>query len=122
MKNRQTDLITELTKRFIDEIQKLEPAFVQAFFRFYSEERMYESCSSYTTVSDVHIISALMQDEFFDEMNNICVELLTGMDKNPALLLLTIDKDLDYEIKFEYEDMEKWRISLADGGTGTPTE
>lgn len=122
MKERETDLIIQLAKRFIEEIQELEPAFVQAFFRFHSEERMYESCSSYTTESDVFIVSALMQDEFFDEMNNICVELLTEMDKNPALLLLTIDKDLDYEIKFEYEDMEKWRISLADGGTGTPTE
>lgn len=122
MKERERDLIIRLAKRLIEEIQELEPAFVQAFFRFHSEERMYESCSSYTTESDVFIVSALMQDEFFNEMNNICVELLTGMNKNPALLLLTIDKDLDYEIKFEYEDMEKWRISLTDGGTGTPIE
>lgn len=63
-----------------------------------------------------------MQDEFFDEMNKISLELLAEMGKNPALLLLTIDKDFDYEIEFEYKDMEKWQISLADGGSGIPNQ
>ena len=122
MKERETDLIIALAKRFIEEVQELEPEFERAFFRFHAEERMYESCSSYTTSSDVFIVSALMQDEFFDEMNKISLELLAEMEKNPALLLLTIDKDFDYEIKFEYKDMEKWQISLADGGSGIPNQ
>ena len=122
MKDRETDLVIQLAKRFIDELQNLEPAFERAFFRFHTEERMYESCSSYTTPSDVFIISTLMQDEFFDEMEKISLDLLAEMKKNPALLLLTVDKDLDYEIQFEYKNMEKWQISLMNGGAGIPIE
>ena len=121
MKERETDLIIQLAKLFIDEMHDLQPAFERAFFRFHTEERMYESSASYTTSSDAFIISAVMRDEFFEEMEKISLDLLSEMQKNPALILLTIDKDFDYEIQFEYKDMEKWQLSLIDGGTGIPT-
>lgn len=31
-----------------------------------------------------------------------------------------VDSSFEYEIKFEYEDMNRWRISKFDGGTGIP--
>lgn len=122
MKEHETDLIVQLAKRFIEEMQDLEPAFGRAFFRFQAENRMHSSCASYTTASDVFIVNALMQDEFFDEMDELSVLLLSEMGKNPALILLTIDKDFDYEIQFEYENMNRWEISLADGGTAVPAD
>lgn len=83
---------------------------------------MHSSSASYTTPFDVFIVSALMQDEFFDEMDRLSLHLLSGMEHDSILMLLAIDKNFDYEVKFEYKDMERWRISLADGGTGVPAD
>lgn len=120
MKERQTDLVIEIAKRLIVEIQNIEPEFDRAFFRFFAQERMYDSSASYTALSKVFIVDAFTLNEFFDEMNSICLNLLAEMEKNPALLLLTIDKYFDYEIQFEYKNMKKWNISRANGGTGIP--
>lgn len=122
MKDKETDLIIQLAKNFIEEIITLEPKFERAFYRFYVEDHMHESCSSYTVPNDVFIVSALDQHEFFDLMDDICLKIMQEMEKSPVLLLLTIDKSFDYKIQFEYENMEKWNISLMDGGTGIPTE
>jgi hypothetical protein len=120
MKEHETDLIIEMARRFITEAIELEPEFERAFFRFRAEERMYESCASYTTPVKAYIFDAFTLEEFFDDMNELGLSLLTEMKKIPGLLLLTIDKNFNYEIQFEYNDMGKWRISLADGGTGIP--
>ena len=71
---------------------------------------------------DVFIVSALDQDEFFVSMNDICLELMQEMGKSAGLLLITVHKNFDYKIEFEYENMNKWNISLLDGGIGIPTE
>ena len=122
MKENETDLIIELAKVFLETVQDLDPSFERAFFRFHVEERMHESCASYTTPSNVFIIDALTHDEFFDTMDEISVQLLNEMKKTRGLLLLTIDRNFDYDVQFEYDDMDKWRISLTDGGTGVPAK
>ncbi|KQV81965.1 hypothetical protein ASD15_31385 [Massilia sp. Root351] len=120
MKERETELIISITKRFIDEVLELEPDFEKGFFRFYAEDRVSESCASYVSPSEVVIVDAMSQEDFFDEMDEMCMKLLAEMGKNKAVLLLAIDKEFDYEITFEYSDMTKWQIALTDGGTGIP--
>ena len=120
MKDRETELVISITKRFIDEVLELEPDFEKCFFRFYAEDRVSESCASYVSPSEVVIVDAMSQEDFFDEMDDMCMKLLTEMGKDKAVLLLVIDKEFDYEITFEYSDMAKWQISLADGGIGIP--
>lgn len=122
MKEQQTDSIIELAKRFIDEMQNLEPAFERAFFRFHGELRMYSSCASYTTPFDVCLVSAFREEEFYDEMDRLSLRVLSEMEHDSILMLLEIDKNFDYDIKFEYKDMERWQISLSDGGTGVPAD
>ena len=120
MKRRETDLISEMGKLFVEKAQELDFLFQRAFYRFYAEERMHESCASYTTPSDVFIVSALTHDDFFDAMDQLSLELINEMEDSPRLLLLTVDNNFDYKVLFEYKDMGKWRISLANGGTGIP--
>jgi hypothetical protein len=55
-------------------------------------------------------------------MDKISLELFQEMKKAPALLLLTIGKEFEYEIQFEYENMKRWNISLLDGGSGVPSD
>jgi hypothetical protein len=120
MKERETELVIQMAKMFIDEVLEIEPDFEKGFFTFYAEDRVSESCASYISPSDVFIIDAMLQEEFFDAMNEMCTELLLEMRKDKAALLLVVDKYFDYEIKFEYSDIAKWKISLADGGSGIP--
>ena len=118
---RQTDLIIRLATRFLELLPTVDPEFQQGFFRFKLEDRMHESCASYVTQDDVFIIGAFSHDVFFDDMNNLSVKILSEMGTIPALLLLTVDQDFEYGIQFEYADMDRWHISLADGGTGLPS-
>ena len=122
MKDRETDLIIQLASNLVNAIRKLEPEFESAFYRFYVEDYQLESCSSYTVPGDVFIVSALDQDEFFVSMDNICLNLMQEMEKSQGLLLITVHKNSDYKIEFEYENMKRWNISLLDGGVGIPTE
>jgi len=122
MKDRETDLIIQLAGNLVNAIRKLEPQFESAFYRFYVEDYQLESCSSYTVPGDVFIVSALDQDEFFVSMDNICLNLMQEMEKSQGLLLITVHKNSDYKIEFEYENMKRWNISLLDGGVGIPTE
>lgn len=61
-----------------------------------------------------------MHDHFFKEMEKISLDLLTDMKKNQSVILLTVEKNFDYEIQFEYENMERWQITLMNGGAGIP--
>lgn len=81
---------------------------------------MHESCASYKTPDEVLIVSALEHDQFFDDMEDSCVEILSAMGRIPALMLITVDRDVEYEIQFEYADMARWPLSLANGGSGLP--
>lgn len=36
------------------------------------------------------------------------------------MLLLIVKDNFSYEIKYEFEDLEKWRITKLGGATGIP--
>ena len=120
MKEYAPGIFINLARKFIDKILEFDPCFEKAYYRFHAEQRSSESCACYIAKSETNIIDAMSEAEFFDDMDRMFLKLLGEMEKSRALLLLIIDKDLGYEMKFEYSDMLKWQISLADGGTGIP--
>ena len=123
MKENANSTKSLLARRFIEGVLALDEKFEHAFFRFYIEERMLESSASYVASSKATIISAVRQDELFADMNKLSIELLAEMGKNPALILLTVktvNNEFQDDIAFEYEDMNRWKISRANGGTGIP--
>jgi hypothetical protein len=122
MKENERGLILQMAQRFIDEMSELEPGFDRAFYRFYVEDRMYESSSSYTKSDIAFVVDTLERNDFFDDMDEISLALFKETKRVPAILLLTIDKALDYEIQFEYKNMKRWSLSLFDGGSGVPSD
>jgi hypothetical protein len=48
------------------------------------------------------------------------IAVLVALGKDRGLFLLVADSSFNYEIKFEYQDLQKWRISKIAGGTGVP--
>nr|EIT1518104.1 hypothetical protein [Acinetobacter baumannii] len=66
----------------------------------------------------VEIIDVLKYKDFFQPVNMNGQELLAALGKIKGVFLLVIDANFDYEINFEYQDMNRWKISKLAGGTG----
>jgi hypothetical protein len=113
-------IVIELAKEFIEFIRQIEPAWNRAFFRFCSEGFKYGSNGSYIYDSKVMLIDPFKYNDFFAKMNEKSVRLLTLLGKEQGVLLLIIDSGFNYDIKFEYQNLERWRIAKVNGGIGVP--
>lgn len=117
-----TPIVVDIAKRFISLIRKIDPTWSKAYLRFRYQDFVAETKASYVHQRGTDIIDALAHKDFFREMNVRGQELLSALDKSEGLFLVIVDSNFDYEIKFEYKDMEKWRITKMRDGTGIPTD
>ena len=53
-------------------------------------------------------------------MNEKSGRLQAQIKKERGVFLVAANSDFDYEIKFEYQDMNRWQINKLDGRTGIP--
>ncbi len=114
--------VVELAKRLFQLVQQLEPGWLRVFFRFSAVDDQYGSTASYVVGSKAVLIDAIRNSPFYRAMNSQCLELFRLLDKEGGVLLLAAASDFKYEIKFDFEDMDRWKISLMDGGTGIPAD
>ncbi|MBR7776978.1 hypothetical protein [Undibacterium rugosum] len=120
MSDQKTVLIVELAKELIEMIQQVAPSWKKVYFRYCHEEFKAGSNGSYVVDSKVLLIDPFKQDDFFRSMNEKSAHLLALLEKKQAVLLLVADSDFNYDIKFEYENLDRWRISKVKGATGVP--
>jgi len=116
----ESTIVIDLAKELIELAHRLEPNWSKAFYRFCFEEHNHGSNASYIGGVDVVIIDPFKNSSFFGSMNAKSVRLLESLGKNQAVFVLTVDSTCNYDIKFEYEDMNRWKISKISGGTGIP--
>ena len=114
-----TPLIINIAKKFITLIRGVEPSWQTAYLRFVFRGSAAETKASYVHAAGVDIIDVLKHREFFHAVTRQGQELLSAHGKEHGLFLLIADSSFNYEIKFEYEDLDKWRISKI-SGTGVP--
>ena len=117
---RTTPLVVDLAKSFTSLVRSIAPDWNKAYLRFCSQSSVSESKASYMHKSGVEIVDVLQFKDFFRGATAKGQELLAAIGKSEGLFVLIVDSSFDYEIKFEYSDMEKWRISKMKGGTGIP--
>jgi hypothetical protein len=120
MANDRTELVVEIAKEFIALLQVTGGGWTKGFFRFKSEDTVYGSNASYIAGDAVFLIGAIKNKHFYERANRISRDLIESFDKTYGVLLLTVDSTFDYEIKFEWSNLDKWEISKIDGGTGVP--
>lgn len=113
-------IIIELAREFMELIQKIAPKSTQAFYRFRSEGSRYGSSTSYVSDSNVTLISALKNAQFYGSMNEKGSKLFGVMGKVEGVFLLIIDDKFNYEVKFEWIDLHRWEITKMGDGTGVP--
>ena len=117
-----TPLVIDAVKSFISLVREIAPDWQKAYLRFSEWDSVSESKASYVHSTGVEIIDVLKHKEFFQSISRDGQNLLTALGKPEGIFLLSIDSDYNYEIKFEYENQEKWRISKLGAGTGIPED
>ncbi|GAB7549703.1 hypothetical protein [Cupriavidus sp. 8B] len=120
MADEQSVIVIELAKEFMELIRQIAPAWSRAYFRFCLEGSKHGSNGSYVIDSKVDIIDPFTHNAFFRGMNEKAMQLLALLSKDQAVLLLVIDSTFNYDIKFEYQNLDRWRITKANGGSGVP--
>jgi hypothetical protein len=116
-------LVIALAKEFIAAMQRINPSWERAYWRFVCAYDQYGSNASYIVSSGVTLISAMNESQLFDALNDLGRQLWNS-EGDPSrkfcVCLLVVSSDFDYEIKFEQHDRSKWRITKLDGRTGIP--
>ncbi len=125
MNEESTLIVTNLAKEFIEYVSLISNDWSQAFFRFHcSGEENFGSSGSFVDSSGrVKLFNPFEQESFFDVMNTKGSELRELVKKDGrsfCVMLLIIDSEFNFDIKFEYNDFKKWKISKTDGLTGVP--
>ena len=113
-------VVIELAKEFIELVRSLEPSWARAYYRFRSTGSRYGSNASYLSGSDVSLIGAIKNAPFYESMNKKGASLLNLLTKEQGVFLLSVDSHLDYDIKFEWNDLDRWEITKMNGRSGIP--
>lgn len=115
-----TPLVVEIAKSFMLFLRDIAPHWRKAYLRFSLQGSVSEIKASYVYESGVEIVDATKSKEFFHPMLQKGKDLLAALGKDGGIFLLVAESNFEYEIKFEYKDMNRWKISKLGGGTGIP--
>ena len=113
-------VVIEIAKEFIELLRSMGPKWDKGYFRFRDEGLNYGSNASYVVAAEATIVDPFECLSFFDSMNKKGVKLLELLGKKQGLFLVTVDSKFNYDIQFEFENLNRWRITKLDGGTGVP--
>jgi hypothetical protein len=114
-------LVIELAKEFMEFVRRTDPSWRKGYYRLQSEPFQFESSASWVTEGEkVTLVDAIKNGGFFDSMDKKGRQLLKLLGKDTGVFVLVIDSSFEYKIDFEYEDLNRWRISKLKGGTGIP--
>ena len=121
----QTALVFEMAKEFTELVRRVEPKWSKAYLRFCLEGPMdgwikHGSKASYISNSSVVLIDPFEHKIFYKSMNDKVIRLLAMLGKDQAVVLVVIDSTFHCDIKFEYENLDRWNITKMHGGTGIP--
>lgn len=122
-KQRNAETIVSLAKQFMSAMQRIEPKWERAYWRFNSEADNFGCKASYVAAEGIQIIDVIKERPFIQAMQSLGRLLWTEWEnpnKRFCVCLLRIENTFDYDIQFEYEDSSKWQISKLNGGTGLP--
>ncbi|MCC6787277.1 MAG: hypothetical protein IT547_05515 [Hyphomonadaceae bacterium] len=115
----RSELIIALAKRFLDFVRDVAPANRRAFFRYDFGEYRSGSIASVDLGVEVNLIDPFKHAVFYADMNALCDRLASTFEKPRGAFLLRIDESFNYDIQFDFDDANRWRISKI-GGTGIP--
>ena len=123
MSAQSDEIVVALARNFMRLLQTGMSGWQRGFFRFDADHLRYGSIASYERDGKVNLIDPFEAGDFYSAMNEMAYELREAMGRAGSkfcVLLLIVDSNFDYEIKFENVDPLRWEISKMDGGSGIP--
>jgi len=118
--NAESQAVVAIAMSFVDLLNDIAPGWIKGYLRFSMWGAGHGSNASYASESGVKIVDPFMSADFFAKLNATGVELLKELKKNQGVFLVVIDSALNYEVKFEFEDLERWKITKLNGASGIP--
>ncbi len=115
-----TESVVKLAKVFLAHLRQKAPDFERAFYRAVVEPQQHGARASYVVGEHVTLLDAVEERALFEEMRETSWELVGNLGKDRGVLLLVVSKSFEYEIKFDWTDLERWHMTKLDGGTGIP--
>ncbi len=118
--NDATPILMDILQSFVSVLGELEPQWQKAYLRVVSSDSSTEVKGSYVHPSGVDIIDVRKCKPFFHSMPDKVEAFLNALEKEEALFLIMVHSNLEYDVKFEFSDMSKWKITKMDGRSGIP--
>lgn len=113
-------LVVEMMKGLVSILRASDPNWGKAYLRVLLQVDRAQVCGSYIHESEVDLIDAMQHGKAMQDIAKLGRRLLSAVGKEEGLILLEIESNLQYEIRFEYDDMERWKIDKMEGNTGLP--
>ena len=120
MHEQQSEIVVEMAKKTIDLLRANARGWHKGYVRFYMDDGETGANGCFAGDGFVDLIGALDHNAFYQEFIALGERLFQALQKTRGVLLLQVDASFDYEAKFEWKDLAKWRITKLDGRSGLP--
>ncbi|WPO97587.1 hypothetical protein SFA35_12990 [Pseudomonas sp. HR96] len=122
MNQKASAVVIELAKKLIDVSSQRNNDWEAAYYRFSFDKLQIDSTALYSVRGEGFFFDGFKCVGFYEDMEALSISLVKEVDKNKGLFLLVVRSDFTYEIKFEWTDLGKWKISKEDGQSGIPSD
>jgi hypothetical protein len=112
-------LAIDIAKSFMQRLNGIEPKWEKGYLRYEYHDFVGEGKGTYVCKNKVEFIG-LANEDFIRQLHTQAQKFLESLDKPQRLFLLIVNSNKEYEFKFENKNMNRWKISKMDGGTGIP--
>jgi len=112
----QSEVTVLLAKKFISYMKNFSEPWDNAYFRFHFSDNDYGCNGSFSSNGNASIFDVFEHETLFDSLQEIALQLHEAIlnadnSANFRVALLTINSAYEYDIKYEYEDINKWEIT-----------
>ncbi len=114
-----TPIVIELARETMAFLQDNAPGWTAGYMRVMRQPDQTSTNGSWAAGSRVEIISAMKHD-VYRRIEALGERLMAAMGRQRGVFLLVVQSDFSYEIKFEWDDLDRWIITKLDGATGLP--
>lgn len=118
--DKAAQLVVDMAQALVSTIQAIDSSWERAYLRFSREPGQSQVKASYVHAGEADLVSVMSHRDFFSFAQRTGEALLAAVGKERGVILVWVDSNFDYEVKFEYDDLSRWAITRMDGGTGIP--
>jgi hypothetical protein len=120
MLEQQSAIVIDMAKSLIELLREHVPGWARGYCRFAIDEGVRAVTGSYVSDGKVSLLDVVEYEDFANRIMDLGEKLFPLIGKTSGVLLLSVSSDFNYDVKFEFEDLQRWVISKVGGGTGIP--